>query len=97
MLDEAAWSRAKSVPLQIPVTHATPISVTNGRVLWDDKNLYIGFRAYDKDIWGYLTTRDADVFNDDYLEVFFKTGTKETRYFDFEITPQNTVYDGYFT
>ena len=94
-LDEPAWHKAPVLDFFIPVTGAKPESKTEGRVMWDREYLYVGFKAYDQDIWGYHTARDAQTCNEDVLEVFFKTGVDEEAYYNFEINALGTVYDAF--
>ncbi|MCK5113322.1 MAG: carbohydrate-binding family 9-like protein [Phycisphaerae bacterium] len=95
ILDDAAWEKAGEIGLIIPVSHAQPISKTEARVLWDKDYLYVGFKAYDKDIWSYLTEHDSQTCSEDVLEVFFKPHADNECYYNFEINALNTVYDAY--
>jgi len=94
-LDESAWERAEAFGLVIPVTHQEPISKTEARLLWDKDYLYVGFKAYDKDIWSYFTERDSTTCNEDVLEVFIKPDIDKECYYNFEINALNTVYDAF--
>ena len=93
LLDETAWQQAKPLSLVIPVSHHKPISKTEAKLLWDDNYLYVGFKAYDKDIWSYFTERDSTTCSEDVLEVFVKPSLTEDPYYNFEINALNTVYD----
>lgn len=93
LLDEPDWAQAAVLGFVVPVSHAEPISKTEGRLLWDDRCLYVGFRACDKDIWSYLTERDDETCQEDVLEVFLKPGRDQDAYYNFEINALNTVYD----
>lgn len=96
LLDEDSWQKAKILELHVYQTNEKPLSKTEGRILWDDKYFYIGFKAYDKDIWSYLTERDSETAGEDVLETFFKTTTsKETPYYNFEINALGTIYDAF--
>ncbi len=95
LLDETAWQQAKPLSLVIPVSHQKPISKTEAKLLWDDNYLYVGFKAYDKDIWSYFTERDSTTCNEDALEVFLKPHLQENPYYNFEINALNTVYDAF--
>ena len=94
-LDEPAWQKAPKVELMIPVTNETPFGKTEGRIVWDDKYIYVGFKAYDKDIWSYYKTRDELVCFEDCLEFFFTTKPGSEPYFNFEINVLGTLYDAY--
>lgn len=95
LLNEPAWEKAPTLGFYVPVTHTTPQSLSYGKVLWDEKYLYAGIKAYDKDIWGYHTERDSPTCNEDVLEVFLKPRNDQSAYYNFEINPLGTVYDAF--
>ncbi len=98
ILDEPAWEKAKSIELNNlmwPDTYKKPISKTEARLLYDDNYLYVGFKAYDQDIYSLYTERDSDTCLDDVLEVFFKTDPDKDPYYNFEINALGTVLDGF--
>ena len=94
-LNDPAWEKANPLSLYIPVTNAEPISKTEAKLMWDDNYLYVGFKAYDKDVWSYLTERDAPTCHEDVLEVFLQTNPDEEPYINFEINAIGTIYDAY--
>jgi len=94
-LDEEIWQKAPKLDFFIPKNGHHPISPTEARIAWDKDYLYVGFKAYDKDIWSYLTSRDAVTCQEDVLEIFFKTNPAMAPYFNFEINALGTVYDAY--
>ncbi len=94
-LEEPAWRNAKLLDFFIPVTFEKPISKTEARLLWDKDYLYAGFKAYDRDIWGYYTERDERTCDEDVLEVFLKTEPGEEPYYNFEINALGTVFDAF--
>jgi hypothetical protein len=94
--DEAAWKQAAPVALwdvryiDDPKPHTRPTEV---RLLWDKTHLYILFVATDPDVWSVLTERDADLWNDEVVEVFFDPVGEGMDYVEFEVNPLNTVLD----
>jgi len=94
-LTEKAWQKAKVLDFLIAGTGRPAVSKTEGRILWSKKYLYVGFKAYDRDIWGYLTKRDSGTCREDVLEFFFKTDPKAEPYYNFEINALGTVYDAF--
>ncbi|MDO9543468.1 MAG: carbohydrate-binding family 9-like protein [Kiritimatiellia bacterium] len=94
-LNEPVWEKAKTISLAIPVWFEEPISKTEAKIVYDKDFLYVAFKAYDQDIWGYLTERDSSTCSEDVLEIFFKTDPAKDPYFDFEINALGTVYDAY--
>lgn len=99
-LNEPAWEKAKVLNFTLPVTFREPISKTEGRILYDDKYLYVGIKAYDQDIWSYYTERDSDTCHEDVLEVFIKPDSVvhpdgPDPYYNFEINALGTVLDAF--
>jgi len=92
-LNETAWKKAPVLNFYVPPTGAKPLSPTEGRVLWDHRFLYVGFKAYDKDIIGTFTRRDSPTFKEDVLEIFLKPLESNECYYNFEINALGTVYD----
>lgn len=89
---ELAWQKAN--PLEFHAQAGGPcISKTEARLLWDENYLYVGFRAYDKDVWSYMTKHDDETCEEDVLEVFIKTDPDKEQYYDFEINALGTVMD----
>lgn len=95
VLNEPVWHKPNKLNFFIPVTHKKPLSKTEASLCWDAKYLYAGFRAYDKDIWGYYKNRDDPTCTEDVLEIFFKTDLKKEPYYNFEINALGTVYDAF--
>lgn len=93
LLEEPVWDKAQVLEFMIPTTHGEPIGKTQGKLLWDKNYLYVGFKAYDKDIWSYFTQRDSHTCQEDVLEVFVKPYADAEPYYNFEINAINTVYD----
>lgn len=92
-LDEPEWQHSDVITFHIPGSLKNPVSITEARILWDDQFLYVGFRAYDKEIRSQLTRRDANTCQEDVLEIFIKPSDKIITYYNFEINALGTVYD----
>ncbi len=92
-LGDPSWQQAVELGFQTPVTHETPISKTVGRILWDKYYLYVGYKAWDKDIWSYFTERDSTTCQEDCLELFFQPNPDKEPYYNFEINALGTIYD----
>ena len=95
LLDEPVWQQVPPLSFLIPVTLQQPLSKTEARLLWDDSHLYVGFKAYDQDVWSYLTQRDSTTCSEDVLEVFLKPDAAKESYYNFEINALSTVYDAF--
>lgn len=99
-LNEPAWQKAPIVNFKTPKTLQPPLSRTEARALYDDKYLYVGFKAYDKDICAHKKERDSATCNDDVLEIFIKPDpvlhpNRPDPYYDFEINPLGTIFDAF--
>ncbi len=92
-LEDPIWNTADNVRFYVPKTLEAPTSRTDAKLLWDDEYLYVGFRAYDKDIWSYLKEHNSQTCTEDCLEVFFKPCEDQDTYYNFEINALGTVYD----
>lgn len=96
VLNEKSWAKAKTPEFYIFKTLEKPVSITDARILWDDTYIYIGFKCYDKDIYGYFSERDNRTCLDDVAEFFFNTNPKEgTWYYNFEVNCLGTIYDAF--
>jgi hypothetical protein len=103
LLDEAAWSLAQPATdfLQEQPNEGAPASEkTEVRILFDDKNLYIGIRAFDSDaaqINARELVRDADFSNDDKIEILLDTYHDKRNAFRFAVNPLGTQQDALIT
>jgi hypothetical protein len=90
-LDEPSWQIApKSEPFVDIVTGEPAWFDTRVALLWDDQCLYFGFTAEEPQVRGYLTERDARIYEDNDVEVFI---AGENAYYEFEINALNTIYE----
>jgi hypothetical protein len=99
-LDEDAW---KETPLLTFVDVKTgepnktfPVN-GKGRLLWDDKNLYVGVEVEDKDVTGGFPAdaKDPHLWTKDTVEVMIDPDwdKQNTNYYEIQIGPQNLVFD----
>lgn len=70
---------------------------TRAKMLWDDRNLYIGAVLEGGEIWGNLTERDCVIFYDNDFEIFIDPDSDTHGYFEYEMNVLNTVWDLYLT
>src|SRR6266853_1582307 len=103
MLDEAAWSLVQPATdfLQQQPNEGAPASErTEVRVLFDDKNIYFGIRAFDSDakhINARELVRDADFSNDDTVAILLDTYHDRRNGFRFIVNPLGTQQDALIT
>ncbi len=102
-LDERVWSEAVAAAdfLQQQPNEGTPASEkTEVRVLFDDRNLYLGIRAFDSDpanINARELVRDASFENDDKIEIVLDTYRDRRNAFRFAVNPLGTQQDALIT
>ncbi len=93
-LGEAVWSRLEPVgDFLLADGSGYPQLRTELRICWDDRNLYLGFVAIDTDIWGTMRKRDDPIYEEEVVEAFLCSGDDITRYYEFEFSPHNVVFD----
>ena len=92
--NEPVWSRALPVGDFLFIDGVgEPQLPTELRLCWDDENLYLAFTAIDTDIWGKLRNRDDPVWSEEVVEAFISSGGDITRYYEFNVSPHNVVFD----
>src|SRR5215203_3669789 len=102
-LDEPAWSEADVAAefRQQEPNEGTPASEkTEVRILFDDKNLYVGIHAFDSDpkhINARELVRDATFSNDDKVEILLDTYHDRRNAFRFAVNPLGTQQDALIT
>lgn len=95
-LDKPFWEDAPftSAFLDIEGEHMqSPRFLTRAKLLWDDENLYIGAQLDGNEIWGYVTERDAVIFQDNDFEIFIDPDSDTQQYYEFEMNVLNTLWD----
>jgi hypothetical protein len=92
-LDEADWKAAPSVgDFHFPWPKEGEKEQTVAKLLWDDKNLYVSWYAYDKHISASVTQRHGPVSKDDCIEIFLSPNPDKVRnYYTFEINAIGTM------
>lgn len=78
-MEETAWQTAEILTLGSPVTeNGIPVQKTEARIIYDDKYIYVIFKADDIDIEAKHHGRDQYVFQDDCLEIFLNPSPEKT-------------------
>jgi hypothetical protein len=103
LLDEPAWSLAQPATdfrQERPIEGAPATERTEVRVLFDDKNIYFGIRAFDSDP-GHINARDlvrdSNFPNDDKIEILLDTYHDRRNAFRFGVNPLGTQQDALIT
>ena len=95
VLDEPVWSRIKPVgAFMLHDGTAAAALETEAKLCWDDAYLYVAFSCVDTDIWGTYTKRDDPTYDEEVVEIFINPTGNLIDYFEFEVSPHNTIWDG---
>ncbi len=94
-VDDPLWQHADAASLGDPVTGEPLKYRTTVRLLHDETYLYIGFECEDEYVWGTYTERDSSIFGEECVEAFICPSGKIRQYYEINVSPRNTVYDGY--
>jgi hypothetical protein len=90
---QAPWRDLEPIRLADAVTGAVPSQGTEVRVAWDSSEWRILFHAADADAWATLTERDASLYEEETVEVFFDPVGDLESYFEIEVNPLGAVLD----
>ena len=103
LLDEPVWSTAEPATdfrQETPTEGAPASEKTEVRVLFDDKNIYLGIRAFDTDaphINARDLVRDSLFDTDDRVEIILDTYHDRRNAFRFSVNPLGTQQDALIT
>lgn len=93
-LTEPEWS---AVPYtSIFVDSESGDSVTQNaraQMLWDDQYLYVGFSCEDFDVWSSYEDRDANLWEQENVEIFCDPDGDKHNYIEIEVSPLETIFD----
>jgi hypothetical protein len=93
-LDEPAWRVAPRSPRFKDIISGQPALLsTHAAILWDDSNLYLGYRVEEPLVRASFTNNNAPIYQENDVE-FFVAG--KDAYYEFEINSLNTTYEVFF-
>ena len=87
------WSALQPVRFFDAVSARAPKQGTEIRALWSDTEWRVLFRATDIRPWATMTKRDANLYEEEVVEVFFDPVGDLQSYFEIEVNPLGTVLD----
>ena len=102
-LDELSWSQAEAVTdfrQQEPNEGSPATEKTEVRLLFDEKNVYIGIHAFDSEpsrINARELVRDAEFANDDTVAIILDTYHDRRNAYRFTVNPRGTQQDALIT
>ncbi len=93
-LDEPVWQSAPASPRFVDILTGKPtLHETRATVVWDDENLYLGYRVEEPHLHAKFTNHNDTIYYDNDVE-FFIAG--RDAYYEFEINAFNTCYEVFF-
>jgi hypothetical protein len=93
-LDEPCWQAAEKSPRFADILTGQPvIHDTRAMVLWDDENLYVGYRVEEPFVHARFTNHNDFIYLDNDVECFI---AGPDSYYEFEINAYNTCYEVFF-
>jgi hypothetical protein len=94
-LNEKIWTKLKSIEsFKFPWAKKGDLKQkTIAKLTWDDKYLYVGYLACDKDIQAIKRGRKGNVWMDDVVEIFLDPTPKDKSYFGFELNALGDLLD----
>ncbi len=94
-LNEKDWVSAPSVTFIFPWPGQLGIEQrTQAKLLWDEKNLYVGYTCEDIDITAQYTQHDDPTYRDDCVEIFINCNPgKSNCYYGLEMNARGVLYE----
>jgi len=92
-LADPIWDKADSRSLLRVDDASAPQQATQFKMVYDDTYLYIRFESEDTYVWGTKTDRDADIYNEECVELFVSPGNSLHQYYEINVSPLNVVFD----
>ncbi len=87
------WRELPRARFADALTVATPQQGTEVCAVWNDDEWRLLFLAEDRDPWATMTQRDAPLYEEETVEVFFDPVGDLESYFEIEVNPLGTVLD----
>lgn len=95
-VDEAAWDAAEELSgFSIFWERKSGQTHTAARLLWDEQFLYFTAEMEDYDLYGDVSDRNGPTSENDAFGLYLKPATGKNGYFEFQVTPANTVRELY--
>lgn len=74
-------------------TESQPLQRTKVACAWSPTHLHVAFHCDDGDVWGTHERRDDPLYDEEVVEVFLSPTGDVRRYYEFELSPRNVVFD----
>ena len=92
-MDEPAWTSAPEVTLRFDNATRLDGEQATGKILWDDKYLYVGYTVPDAHIVAPPLARDGAVYSYDCVELFLCPNRKSGAYWELNVSPSGSLFD----
>ncbi len=100
-LDDDVWKSSAKIKLLVnngSQAGLEPVRATIVKLVWDKKNLYLGFKCFDRNIHSKFTNRDDKLWNAGYdeievAEMMLCEGNNIRHYFEFNFNPRGVLFD----
>lgn len=89
----APWTGINPAPFGSILTGSPPAQPTWVRTAHDGAEWRVLFHCQDSDPWATLTERDAPLYTEETVEVFFDPVGDGESYYEFEVNPLGTLLD----
>ncbi len=90
------WTETAALPLREATLGGLPQQATWVKTAWNEEEWRVLFYAEDTHVWATHTQRDAPLYEEEVVEVFFDpsgAGNVPDSYFEIEVNPLNAVMD----
>jgi hypothetical protein len=93
-LHEFSWRNCKPLQdLRLPDGQLSPLARTTAKMVWDDDHLYVLVQCEDKDLLATKDQRDADLWEEDVVELFLSVPNEPAFFVEFEVNPKGAMTD----
>ena len=93
--DEKAWQQAERCSRFVLWNGKESADLTDCKLLWDDKALYVLFVCRDSDIQAKLKKHDDPLYSEDVVEIFLDADADMKTYMELIVNPLGTTFDNY--
>lgn len=95
-LDDKGWDHGVTTPLADAASGEAPTRGTTLSLAWDMGHLYVAFACQDDGpVNASLTVRDANLWEEEVVEIFIDADDDQNTYYELEWNPLNTLFDAF--
>lgn len=94
---QTAWCGTEAITLLEVETSNPPNLATHVRATWNDWGVFFRFDCEDSYIFSTYQFRDDPLYEEDAVEIFLSPDGNMNKYYEFEISPRNVIFDALIT